>query len=190
MKKMIYISLLVLLATSCKKDASEQAKPIAPVRGTLYDTLTKHSIPDCRVFLTETKNGRTSIIDETQTNELGQFQFDTLTSNNEIQFANNSYSWHPPQGLKQGKYWLKPYVEVQLKIDSMPGYIVKALRGGFNEAPIDSPQIYQNIPVTTPVFEKLQIKLIRQKYQGNWVYDTLYFNPFIENRDQIILLHE
>jgi len=190
MKKIIYIFILLLIGISCKKEREHQAPNITYASGVLLDTLYRRAIPNCRVFLLETKNGREQIVEETSADSLGHFQFDSLTQANTIQFANNAYAWHHPQGLTQEKYWLKPYIKVDIKIHPMPGYIVQSVQGGFNEERIDSPQIFQLLPVTTSIYDSLHIKLIRQKHLGTKSIDTLNFNSYISYTNQIIQLYE
>jgi len=190
MKKLIYISLLLLIGMSCKKEREHQAPNITYASGVLLDTLYRRAIPNCRVFLLETKGGREQIAAETHTDSFGYFQFDSLTQQNTIQFAHNDYAWHDPQSIGQSKFWLKPYIGVNLKIYPMPGYIVQSVQGGFNEERIDSPQIFQLLPVTAPLYDSLYIDLIRQKHLGTKAIDTLHFDTYVSFPNQTILLYE
>ncbi len=190
MKKTIYIFLLILAGLSCKKEQDKQALPILKAEGTLLDTLSQSAIPNCRVFLLETKDGREQIIAETYTDSIGHFHFDSLTRTNTIQFANNAYAWHDPQIPGQEKYWLKPYVEVLLNIAPMPGYLLQSIRGGFNQSPIDQPSTDKHIPVHASVYDTLDIALFRQKKNGSRLYDTLNFHLFIDKKYSMINLRE
>lgn len=190
MKKTLYISLLLLAGLSCKKEQANQALPMLKAEGTLFDTLSQLAIPNCRVFLMETKYRREQIVAETYTDSLGYFHFDSLTRENSIQFANNAYAWHHAQKLTQETYWLKPYVKVHLNIAPMPAYVLKSLHGGFNETPIEFPSSGNYIAVNTSIFDSLHLSLIRQLKNGQWEYDTLNFDLYIDKKYHFIQLNE
>ena len=136
MNTKFYIALILFIGIACKKEHRPAHEVNAAMHGILMDTFTLLPIPNCRVFLLDFASGREQIIGEEITNDHGAFSFDSISSGNQIQFAHNNYAWHLPQNIKQGHYFVSPYVLVNVKIDASPGFLIKELKGNFNDSPI------------------------------------------------------
>ena len=189
MKNLSYIALILLVGIACKKEQKPQAEQTPSKQGVLLDTFTQKPIPACRVFLLEYQNGRETIISETYTDSLGHFRFDSISPTHTIQFAANSYSWHSPQDIAQKYYYLSPYVPVHVKINPSSEYLIKELRGSFNNSPLEDPSTKDYTRISAAVYDSLYLGIVKQLKSGTLQYDTSYSSFYIDKSVNYIQLN-